>query len=69
MKRLLKPQEPADSVFNELIEKIRILKEAVNNLGRNDDEEASWSDCFDVELPAHYSGGEDGNEIIFLDNE
>ena len=65
----MEPQEPADSVFDDLIEKIKTVNEAVNNLSRNDEEEVSWSDYYDDELPAHYWGGEDGNEIIFLDND
>lgn len=69
LKRLLEPQEPADSVFDDLIEKIKTVKEAVNNLSRNDEEEVSWSDYYDDEIPEHYWGGEDGNELIFLDND
>ena len=64
-KSLLEPENTSDSMFDELIDKMKTLKEAINDR-EHDDDEVSWSDFYDDELPPHY-WGEDGNELIFQD--
>ena len=65
LKRLLEPEDAEDSMLDELIERIKTVKEAITDLDKN--EEVSCSDFYDDddELPPYYWGGEDGNEIIF----
>ena len=58
LKRLLEP------VLYDLIDKLETVKDAINNLNI-DDEEATWSDYYDDEIPPYYWGWVDCNENIF----
>ena len=72
-KKMLEPEsDEKESKFEELIQMVKTAKKAIDNLNKNHDEldEDYYDDLRpDDDLPRHYWGGEDGNELIFEDDE
>ena len=63
-------EESKESGFDELITMVKTAKEAIENTSKEDEYDDEYVDGMeDTNLPKHYWGGEDGNELIFVDEE
>ena len=74
LKTMLEPtndDETKESEFDNLILLVKSTKEAIETLVNTEDEydKEYLDNLFDDGLPRHYWGGEDGNELIFDEDE
>ena len=73
LKRMFEPvsdPETEESEFDDLIKLVKSTKEAIETLQNSEDEydEEYFEGLVDDDLPRHYWGGDDGNELIFEDD-
>ena len=64
MKKLLEPNDDNPAEFDETIEFLKTTKLAIENVEEDNYDFEEYED-----LPRHYWGGENGDEIIFYDDE
>ena len=72
IKSLLEPnnENVEPSQFDDLIKQAENYKQAMDNLVNNqEDDDHLYEDYFDDDLPRHFWGGDDGNELFFEDDE
>ena len=63
-------EESKESGFDELITMVKTAKEAIENASKEDVYDDEYVDGMeDTNFPRHYWGGEDGNELIFVNEE
>jgi hypothetical protein len=71
LKAMLEPDhnddEAKESEFEKLIQMVKNTKEALEKLNDDDVDELDYEDYDDI--PRHYWGGNDGNEIIFFEDD
>ena len=70
LKSLLEPDndETKESEIDKLIAEVQIMKEAIENMHKDDYDEEDFEDMDDG-LPRHYWGGEDASELMFFDED
>ena len=67
LKELLETENSGDTMFDEVINQLEIVKSAIAEMNNDVDYEDNDYDYEEDDLPKYYWGGEDGNEIIFFD--
>ena len=71
LKAILEPDNTEEeSELDKIIKSVKVTKEAIENLTNTEDEydDEYLQEMMDSTLPRHYWGGEDGNELIFEDD-
>ena len=75
LKAMLEPEkenetETRESSLDELIQEVKATKEAIADLNNEEEfDDDYFEDMLDQDLPRHYWGGPDGNELIFIEDE
>ena len=75
LKAILEPEEvneteATESSLDELIREVKTTKEAIENLNKEEEYDDDYFDeMMDPDLPRHYWGGPDWNELIFFEDE
>jgi hypothetical protein len=67
IRELLATENGENDDFDELIDIAKNIKKILEEMNNEDDEKYTYD--YDEDAPKYYWGGDDGNEIIFYDDE